>query len=199
MYGVQGFRTQRCRDPGLQSWWGHRGTGTQECRDVEVQRRQGPGAAEIQSWGCRDTGLEGTQGCRDTDAGIQDTEMQGSGAAGMQSWWGHRGTGTPGCGDTGMEGPMGADQAGTQRHGDTEPHRDGDAEPAGTQSAAATSNSAPDGRTGAAVPIPRPPPHPNPAQQSARSAHPPLSTGTHWGRSGTRGRTALAQPGRWMR
>ena len=61
---MQGFRTQRCRDAEL--------VGTS-------------GLAGIQSWGCRDTGLEGTQGCRDTDAGIQDTEMQGSGAAGVQS------------------------------------------------------------------------------------------------------------------
>ena len=122
---MQGFRTQRCRDAELVGTSGLEGT--QGCRDAETWRCRGDRDAGIQSWGCRDTGLEGTQGCRDiemwgcrADAGIQDTEMQGSGAAGMQSWWGHRDRGTPGCGDTGMEGPMGADQAGTQRHGDTE-------------------------------------------------------------------------------
>ena len=90
------------RDPGMQRHGG-----------AEVTGMQGHRAG-------RDPGMQGQRHRDVWGAGIQDTEMQGSGAAGVQSWWGHRDRGTPGCGDTGMGGPMGADQAGTRRHGDTE-------------------------------------------------------------------------------
>ena len=133
---TQGFRTQRCRDPGLRG-----------CRAGGDTEARGPRDAGTRGW--RDPWGQIKQGHRDT--GTQSrTEM------GTQSLQGRRARPPP----------------------PTLPQTDA---------------------RGQLCPFPDTPLTPSRPQQSARSAHPPLSTGAHWGRSGTRGRTALAQPGRWMR
>ena len=104
-----------CGDAELVGTEGSRAAETQGCRDVELQGAgiqdtevQGSGAAEMQGSGAgRDPGMQGHGGTEVTGmqeskagaagtqgwkgprdawgAGIQDTEMQGSGAAGVQS------------------------------------------------------------------------------------------------------------------